>query len=287
MDISTIPPPATRREQHAVNLDFKVPRALLVQEEDLEPYQSPLNEANLITHTHMCPSSRETKAQLILCFVNMQQTILKAEAELRETALTQAQELIPLEAPGDSELIRDTICDPNKTKLSLGHSIRNNTSASSLGVNRRRTTVLTNVMEAHEEGNEMWHEQSKRRRSSRFINLFEKLSEPLKLLTSKSTKTTFMLPGSKALAHRRQTQHHGVNEDYDSGISVTSPKSKRNSIGGISLHKGRSVNKLIGSEVADDFAAFRYPKMVPVSPNEREMRRHSTTDIGYLSTAWE
>jgi hypothetical protein len=224
----------------------------------------------------------------------MQQTILKAEAELRETALTQAQELIPLEAPGDSELIRDTICDPNKTKLSLGHSIRNNTSASSLGVNRRRTTVLTDVMEAHEEGTEMWHEQSKRRRSSRFINLFEKLSEPLKLLTSKSTKSSFMLSGSKALAQRRQAQqqqqqHHGVNEDYDSGISVTSPKSKRNSIGGISLHKGRSVSKLMGSnsEVVDDFAAFRYPKMVPVNTPERELRRHSTTDIGYLSTAWE
>jgi hypothetical protein len=219
----------------------------------------------------------------------MQQSILKAEAELRETALTQAQELIPLEAPGDSELIRDTICDPNKTKLSLGHSIRNNTSASSLGVNRRRTTALTNVMEAYEEENEMWHEQSKKRRSSRFINLFEKLSEPWKLLTIKSTKTNFVLSGSKKLAHHRQAQHHGVSEDYDSGISVTSPKSKRNSIGGISLHKGRSVSKLMSaySEVNDDFAAFRYPKMVPVHPPEREIRRHSTTDIGYLSTAWE
>lgn len=57
MDISTIPPPPTRREQHAVNLDFKVPRALIVPVEELEPYQSPLNEANLIAHTHMVGNS--------------------------------------------------------------------------------------------------------------------------------------------------------------------------------------------------------------------------------------
>lgn len=220
----------------------------------------------------------------------MQQNILRAEAELRESARSEAQEMIPLELPRDSELIRDIICEPNKTRLSLGHSIRNNTSASSLGANRRRTTLLTHVMEVHEEENDIYHEKTRKRRS-RFINLFEKMSEPLKTLTSKSSKKTFVLAGSAALGQRRQGQQYGVNEDYDSGISVTSPKSKRNSIGGFSLHKGRPSSKPISTyaDGIDEFAAFRYPKMIPVqhpSP-DREHRRHSTTDIGYLATKWE
>lgn len=227
---------------------------------------------------------------MILCFVNMQHNILRAEAELRESARSQAQDMIPVEIPRDSELIRDTICDANKTRLSLGHSIRNNTSASSLGANRRRTTLLTDVMEAHEEENDIYHEKSRKRRS-RFINLFERLSEPLKMLTSKSSKTSFVLAGSAALNHRRQRHHYGVNEDYDSGISVTSPKSKRNSIGGISIHKGRPSIKLVSSytDTVDEFAAFRYPKMIPIqhpSP-DREHRRHSATDIGFLATSWD
>jgi hypothetical protein len=237
-----------------------------------------------------CPSSRETKAQLIICYVTMQQNILEAEAQLRENAQIQAQGMVLVEFPRDSELIRDTMCEMNKTRLSLAHSIRNNASASSLGASRRRTTLLSNVIEAQEEEEEeVWKEKSRIRRNN-LINIFEKLSEPLKMLTgSRSSKSGFVLPRNTPSQHGRRGQQFGVNEDYDSGISVTSPKSKRNSIGGLSYQRDRPHIKpgTAYRESTDEFAAFRYPKMIPARlPSDQSLRRHSTTDISYLATAW-
>lgn len=219
----------------------------------------------------------------------MQQNILEAEAQLRENAQIQAQEMVLVEFPRDSELIRETMCEMNKNRLSLAHSIRNNASASSLGASRRRTTLLSNVLEAHEEEEEVWNEKSRIRRN-KLLNIFEKLSEPLKMLAnSKSSKAGFVLSRSNASQHRRRGQQFGVSEDYDSGISVTSPKPKRNSIGGLSFQKDKPLNKLGTSygDSIDEFAAYRYPKMIPARlSTDQSLRRHSTTDISYLATAW-
>ncbi|KAJ2960779.1 hypothetical protein NQZ79_g3938 [Umbelopsis isabellina] len=289
MSTTSIHTDSAKLEPSNVNLIFKVPESLIAPSSTLNPYQSPLTEENLQTHTIECPSSRETKAQLILCYVTMQQNILEAEAQLRENAQIQAQEMVPVEFPRDSELIRETMCEMNKTRLSLAHSIRNNASASSLGASRRRTTLLSNVIEAQEEEEEVWNEKSRIRRN-KLLNIFERLSEPLKMLAnSKSSKTGFVLSRNTSSQHRRRGQQFGVNEDYDSGISVTSPKSKRNSIGGFSYQKDKPHSKLGTSyrDSIDEFAAYRYPKMIPARlSTDQSLRRHSTTDISYLATAW-
>ncbi|RUS13980.1 hypothetical protein BC937DRAFT_94517, partial [Endogone sp. FLAS-F59071] len=96
-----------------------VPVAVCISVESLEKFTSPLTESNLKFHTTSSPPARETKAHLLLAYVDHQKQVIALEEQLRRETQEQAQKLKPADDLGvDCELVPYDLSEYNSRNAS-------------------------------------------------------------------------------------------------------------------------------------------------------------------------
>ncbi|KAI7881358.1 hypothetical protein K492DRAFT_194348 [Lichtheimia hyalospora FSU 10163] len=239
---------------------------------DMEPFVSPLTEANLLYHTSSHPSSDDARCRYVEAFVTSQSRMLQMEAELQRRTQAEISSLVPLDTLSvHEEVVSERIMDdqsqhqPTNTSITRSSSITGHNDRASPNVKNRKRPI--------------WLQLLFKRRNTNAP------STPLPPEPSNSSSSqNHEFPNSSATNSAYQQYHEQtmtmLHEDIhnftsgnfrtaqrDSGISISSAsrgtQSKR---ARLSLHFAphlRTVREE-GHQPSQtgDLLAFRYPRMI-------------------------